>query len=130
MSDEAIQLWVRTDKGQVFGPLGPTAIELLLDNGILQGRVQLSTDGINYVYPGRAPGLRMIFPRELWGDTVVPGDELDAQWQHVSLPPPLPTVGNEAAAGAGPPPPGPPPGAAPGGPVAGPGARAPTAGPG
>lgn len=128
MSDESIQVWVRNDKGQVYGPLNPTSIELLLDNGIIQGRVQLSTDGSNFVFPGRAPGLRMIFPRELWGDTVVAGDELDAQWKQVSLPPPLPTVGSDAAApgarhGAAP-------GAPPGGPVAGPGARAPAAGPG
>ena len=126
MTDEAIQLWVRNDKGQVFGPLSPTSIELLLDNGIVQGRVQVSTDGSNYVFPGRAPGLRMIFPRELWGDVVVPGDELDAQWANPVLPPPLPTVGSEtapahAASGS----------AVPGGPVAGPGARAAaTAGPG
>lgn len=135
MSDEGLQLWVRNDKGQVFGPLGPTAIELLLDNGIIQGRVQLSTDGLNYVYPGRAPGLRMIFPRELWGDTVVPGDEMDAQWKQVSLPPPLPAVGSDgpsAPAGVPGPPPGGPVTAGPGArvPAAGPGARAPVAGPG
>jgi curved DNA-binding protein CbpA len=123
MSDLDIQLWVRTDSGQVYGPLGPNSVELLLDNGVIQGRVQLSTDGSNYVYPGRAPGLRMFFPRELWGDTVVPGDELDAQWKKVTMPPPLPTVGNEAAAA-------PAAGGAPGGPTAGPGARAPAAGPG
>ncbi len=126
---ESLQVWVRNDKGQVYGPLTPPSVELLIDNGIIGGRLQVSTNGENYVYPGRVPGLRMIFPRETWGDTVVPGDELDAEWGKVVLPAALP--GGLLAGG-------PPPvstpsgiGAAPGGPVAGPGVpRGPVAGPG
>jgi TolA-binding protein len=132
---ESLQVWVRNDKGQVYGPLSPPSVELLIDNGIITGRMQVSTNGLDYVYPGRIPGLRMIFPKELWGDTVVPGDELDAQWGQVAMPAALPSVGG-AAGGA---PPGGPVGV-PGGPVtagpgtrgpvaAGPGARAPMSGP-
>ncbi|HEY1087981.1 MAG TPA: DUF4388 domain-containing protein, partial [Archangium sp.] len=109
MSDH-LQVWVRNDKGQVYGPLTPPSVELLIDNGVIAGRMQVSTDGMNYVYPGRVPGLRMIFPKDTWGETITPGDELDAQWSQVVLPP--------AAAGSG---------GVPGGPV---GAGAPIAGPG
>lgn len=135
MSD-SLQVWVRNDRGQVYGPLSPPSVELLIDNGIIGGRLQVSTDGQNYVFPGRVPGLRMIFPREVWGETVVPGDELDAEWARVAMPAALPgqpgavaasPSGVAAAPAAGPGatarPPVAGPGARPGGPVAGPGAR-------
>ena len=96
MSETTLQVWVRNDKGRVFGPLSPPSVELLLDNGIIDGRLQVSTNGIDYVFPGRVPGLRVLFPRALWGDTVVPGEELDAQWSQVVLPAALP-----AASGSG-----------------------------
>ncbi|MBL8910653.1 MAG: DnaJ domain-containing protein [Archangium sp.] len=147
MSEQQLQVWVRNDKGQVYGPLSPPSVELLIDNGIIGGRLQVSTNGENYVFPGRVPGLRMIFPRETWGEQIVPGDQLDAEWSKVVAPAGLPTVGTAPASGpsgAAPPPasgpsgiaPGPPPGAR--GPAAGPGVRAgpgaapggPVAGPG
>lgn len=135
MSEEVLQIWVRNEKGKVFGPLTPTSVELLLDNGVIEGRVQVSLDGSNYVFPGRMPGIRMVFPKTLWGDQVLPPNELDEAWSKVVAPPPLPTV---AAAKTGAAPGGPvgvpggpvPGGAVPGGPVpragpmAGPGARA------
>ncbi|MBL8934112.1 MAG: DnaJ domain-containing protein [Archangium sp.] len=124
MSDEVVQVWVRNEKGQVFGPLSPSSVELLLDNGVIVGRVQVSLDGMNYVFPGRMPGIRMVFPKTLWGDQVLPHNELDDVWSKVVAPPPLPTAAQGAAAPQGPAPQG----AAPGGPVAGPGA-APRAGP-
>ena len=125
MSDEVVQVWVRTEKGQVFGPLTPTSIELLLDNGVINGRVQVSLDGSNYVFPGRMPGIRMVFRKELWGEQVLPHNELDDVWSKVVAPPPVATtVGAPAAHAAGAAPGGP----VPGGPVAGPGA-APRAGP-
>ncbi|MDP1822454.1 MAG: DnaJ domain-containing protein [Archangium sp.] len=134
---ENLQVWVRNDKGQVYGPLSPPSVELLIDNQIIGGRMQVSTDGVNYVFPGRVPGLRVIFPRDTWGDTVIPGDELDAQWQQVVLPASIhgqgPTSGGAAAPSVGPVGPVGAPVAGPGvrGPVAGPGARGgPTAGPG
>lgn len=121
---ENLQVWVRNDKGQVYGPLSPPSVELLIDNQVIGGRMQVSTDGVNYVFPGRVPGLRMIFPKETWGDTVIPGEELDAQWQQVVLPASIhgqgPTSGGAAA----------PPGGPVGAPVAGPGVRGPVAGPG
>ncbi|MBM4779000.1 MAG: DnaJ domain-containing protein [Archangiaceae bacterium] len=123
MSDEVVQVWVRNEKGQVFGPLSPSSVELLLDNGVIVGRVQVSLDGINYVFPGRMPGIRMVFPKTLWGDQVLPPNELDDVWSKVVAPPPLPTAAPQAG-GAGAVPGGP----VPGGPVAGPGA-APRAGP-
>ncbi|MCA3015159.1 MAG: DnaJ domain-containing protein [Myxococcaceae bacterium] len=129
MSDEVVQVWVRTDQGKVFGPLTPTSVELLLDNGILTGAVQVSLDGANYVYPGRMPGIRMVFPRELWGDQVLPKNELDDAWSKVAPPAPLP--GAPSAEGAAPPrqAAGAAPVRGPGVPVAGPGAG-PVAGPG
>jgi hypothetical protein len=123
MSDDVVQVWVRTEKAQVFGPLSPTTVELLVDNGVVAGRVQVSLDGVNYVFPGRMPGIRMVFPKELWGDQVLPPTELDDAWSKVSAPPPLPG----APAPAGSPRAGP--GTVPGGPVAGPGAAV-RAGPG
>ncbi|MDP1920320.1 MAG: DnaJ domain-containing protein [Myxococcales bacterium] len=121
MSDEVVQIWVRTEKAQVFGPLAPTSVELLLDNGIITGRVQVSLDGANYVFPGRMPGIRMVFPRALWGEQVLPHTDLDDVWEKVAAPPPLPTAGAGAPTG---------PASAPaGGPVPRPGAGA-MAGPG
>lgn len=121
MSDEVVQVWVRTEKAQVFGPLSPTSVELLLDNGVIVGRVQVSLDGVNYVFPGRMPGVRMVFPKELWGSEVLPRTELDDVWEKVAAPAPLPGAAAPAA--------GPRPGAPPGGPVGGPTA-VPRAGPG
>src|SRR5258708_33946153 len=89
---QPLQLFVRNDKGKVWGPLAPSTVELLFDNGIIEGKVQISTDGANYVYPGRAPNLRMFVPRDLWGDTVVPGDDLN------NPPPPPPPPGMQPAA--------------------------------
>ncbi|MDX2008662.1 MAG: DnaJ domain-containing protein [Myxococcaceae bacterium] len=122
MSDEVVQVWVRTEKAQVFGPLSPTSVELLLDNGVITGRVQVSVDGVNYVFPGRMPGVRMVFPKELWGSEVLPHTALDDQWAKVAAPLALPGAAPPGGPRAGA-------GAVPGGPVAGPGA-APRAGPG
>ncbi|MGV3624368.1 MAG: hypothetical protein ACO1OB_26345, partial [Archangium sp.] len=120
MSD-SLQVWVRNDKGQVYGPLSPPSVELLIDNGVIGGRLQVSTDGQNYVFPGRVPGLRMIFPREVWGETVVPGDDLDNEWGRVAMPAALPgQPGAQASTPSG----------INAAPVAGPGARAPMPGPG
>ncbi len=123
MSGELLQIWVRNDKGQVYGPLSPPSIELLIDNAVIAGRMQISTDGVNYVFPGRVPGLRMIFPKDTWGDTVVPGEQLDAQWAQVVLPAALPSLAPTGSIPSGI-------SAAPsGGPVGGPVARAPAGGP-
>ncbi|MBS1152654.1 MAG: repeat/DnaJ protein, partial [Myxococcaceae bacterium] len=65
---EPLQIWVRNDKGKVFGPLMPATVELLLDNGLIAGKVQVSLDGSNYVYPARMPEVRDSFPPELWGE--------------------------------------------------------------
>lgn len=131
---ELLQVWVRNDKGQVYGPLTPPSVELLIDNGVIGGRMQVSTDGVNYVFPGRVPGLRMIFPKDSWGETIVPGDELDAQWGQVVMPA---SIHGQGATSGGAPSPAAAPAAAPmagpgiRGPVAGAGARGgPTAGPG
>jgi hypothetical protein len=125
MSEEGVQLqvWVRTEQAKVYGPLTSTSLELLFDNGIVQGRVQLSLDGQNYVYPGRMPGVRMVVPRELWGDVIAPGEAEDAAYGHVSLPPsiaPPPSAASPGTAPAVGPAPGPPVRPAP---TAGPGTR-------
>ena len=129
---EHLQFWVRNDKGQVYGPLTPPSVELLIDNQVIGGRMQVSTDGVNYVFPGRVPGLRMIFPKESWGETIVPGDELDAAWGQAVMPASIhgqgPTSGGAAAAAA--PAPAAPAGGPVGVPTAGPGIRSAVGGPG
>ncbi len=122
MSD-TLQVWVRNDKGQVYGPLSPPSVELLIDNGIIGGRLQVSTNGENYVYPGRVPGLRMIFPKETWGDTVVPGEQLDAEWARVAMPAAMSAQASSPSGLSRAPVAGPGARAPAGGPVAGPGAR-------
>ena len=42
---QPLQIFVRNDKGKVWGPLMPASVELLIDSGVIDGRVQLSTDG-------------------------------------------------------------------------------------
>ena len=130
---EPVQIFVRNDKGKVWGPLTPATVELLLDNGLIEGRIQVATDGATYMFPGRVPHIRQYIPRALWGDVVVPGPDLDAP---PPPPPPVPkelggqdagpaVVGGDGAAADGAAPM-----AGPGtGPTAGPGA-APRAGPG
>jgi len=111
---QPLQIFVRNDKGKIWGPLAPATVELLIDNGQIQGRVQLSLDGSNYVFPGRLPNIRQFVPKQLWGDQIVPGDDL----QHPPPPPPIPGEMPHNA----------PPIAPAGGPIAGPGAL--RAGPG
>ena len=63
------QIFVRDGEGKVYGPLEPVTVELLIDGGVLNGRLQVSTDGIQYGDPARYPAVRDYFPRHLWGDT-------------------------------------------------------------
>ncbi|MBN1203716.1 MAG: DnaJ domain-containing protein [Myxococcaceae bacterium] len=70
---EVRQYFVRNEKGTVWGPLTLSTIELLIDNGAIQGQLQISEDGIRFAFPGRFPHLRDAFPRELWGDVVAAG---------------------------------------------------------
>src|SRR5688572_26717537 len=112
---EVQQYFVRNDKGLLWGPLALQTIELLVDNGIISGKIQISEDGLNFAYPGRFPHLRDAFPRELWGDVVVPGPTSPAPARTAVIIPPE-VSGAPAAPPAS-------------GPTAGPGA-APTAGPG
>ncbi|WP_257452359.1 J domain-containing protein [Archangium lipolyticum] len=67
------QYFVRNETGMIWGPLALPTIELLIDNGSIQGRLQVSEDGINFAFPGLFPHIRDAFPREMWGDVVVPG---------------------------------------------------------
>ncbi|HEX8700027.1 MAG TPA: DnaJ domain-containing protein [Myxococcaceae bacterium] len=107
---EGRQYFVRNDKGTVWGPLTLPTIELLIDNGAIQGRLQVSEDGINFAYPGRFPHLRDAFPREMWGDVIAPGEtvritktELPVQMGGPSAPvaPAAPVAGTAAMAGPG-----------------------------
>ncbi len=65
---DPLQIWVRNDKGKVWGPLMPATLELLFDNDLIPGKVQVSLDGANFVYPARLPEVRDFVPKELWGD--------------------------------------------------------------
>ena len=62
------QIFVRNREGKVFGPIEPSTVELLIEGGVLQGLLQVSTDGESYALPYRFPELRDFFPRHLWGD--------------------------------------------------------------
>ncbi len=106
------QYFVRNDQGTIWGPLALSTIELLIDNGSIQGRIQVSEDGINFAFPGRFPHLRDSFPRELWGDVVAPGPSTST----APATPPAPQPGT---------PPGAPAAGPVGVPMAGPGATAP-----
>jgi len=111
---EVRQYFVRNDQGTIWGPLALPTIELLIDNGSIQGRIQVSEDGINFAFPGRFPHIRDAFPRELWGDVIASG--------------PSTPVGGAVPTGPSMPP-APKPGMAPGAPASGP-AGVPRAGPG
>ncbi len=114
-SAEPRQYWVRNDKGKVWGPLAYATIELLIDNGALEGRLQASYDGINFAFPGRFPDLRDAFPKNLWG---VEGDGEPAAAKAAAAPPPPPRPDSSpgSSPGLGPEPGGPPVLAAAGGP--------------
>jgi tetratricopeptide (TPR) repeat protein len=122
---EVRQYFIRNDKGTLWGPLTLSTIELLIDNGVIQGRLQVSEDGLNFAFPGRFPHIRDAFPREMWGDVIAAGETV--QVAKTELPPELlgqtaPALGAPAPAATGM------------APMAGPGAvaqaAAPRAGPG
>ncbi|HLL81672.1 MAG TPA: DUF4388 domain-containing protein, partial [Longimicrobium sp.] len=126
--DAPLQVFIRNDKGRIWGPLSLATVSLLLDNGMVEGKVQVSKDGLNFAFPGRFPDLRDAFPRDLWGDVVVPGPEptrgaaqpaVVAQTMVLGMDDDVPMA--PVAPPAGPPP---------GGPMAGPGATGPRPGPG
>lgn len=62
------QIFVRDGEGKVYGPLEPVTVELLIDGGVLNGALLVSTDGVRYGSPARYPGLKDYFPRHLWAD--------------------------------------------------------------
>ena len=72
---EPLQVTVRNEQGKLWGPLALATVELLIDSGLIVGRLQVSTDGLNFAFPGRFPGIRKAFPRALWGDVIVEGDD-------------------------------------------------------
>ncbi|TNV63365.1 J domain-containing protein [Corallococcus exiguus] len=119
---EVRQYWVRNDRGTTWGPLTGATIELLIDSGSIQGKIQVSIDGLQFAFPWRFPEVRDSFPRELWGDGA-PASLLQSTPGAIAPPPPgpaAPVAGPAAVPMAGP-------GMAP---VAGPGTRPPMAGPG
>ncbi len=73
------QIFVRNREGKVFGPIEPSTVELLIEGGILQGLLQVSTDGESYALPFRFPQIRDFFPRHLWGDDSRRDVQLDSE---------------------------------------------------
>ncbi|GEL69137.1 J domain-containing protein [Myxococcus virescens] len=130
---EVRQYWVRNDRGTMWGPLTLPTIELLIESGSIQGRLQMSEDGLNFAFPWRFPEAREVVPRELWGPGAPPvsAAEQAAPGAPMGMAPGAPVMagpGVRPAAG-----PGVAPSAGPGAPIAGPGVRpgvAPIAGPG
>ncbi|HEY1335512.1 MAG TPA: hypothetical protein VGF31_14715, partial [Myxococcaceae bacterium] len=84
------QIFVRNREGRVFGPIEPSTVELLIESGVLQGLLQVSTDGERYALPFRFPELRDFFPRHLWGDEGRKEVQLDAEGPHATAPRPGP----------------------------------------
>jgi curved DNA-binding protein CbpA len=82
------QVFIRNQKGVVWGPLAPETVELLIENQIVQGALQVSQDGINFAFPGRFPELRDFFPPEMW--------EGNAPSAHAAAPDPEPVSGPPA----------------------------------
>ncbi|WP_426749113.1 tetratricopeptide repeat protein [Myxococcus sp. Y35] len=129
---EVRQYWVRNDRGTMWGPLTLPTIELLIESGAIQGRLQMSVDGLNFAFPWRFEEAREVIPRELWGPgapppAASPGGQVSAAPGAAPMPGTMPAAGPGAAPMAGP---GARPVAGPGAaPMAGPGA-VPTAGPG
>jgi hypothetical protein len=76
--NEPVQVFVRNEKGHVWGPLAPATVELLIGNGTIAGKLQVSLDGERYVFPGRVPNVRLAFPRASWGDVIAEGDDIPA----------------------------------------------------
>jgi len=95
------QIFVRNREGKVFGPIEPSTVELLIESGVLQGLLQVSTDGEHYALPFRFPELRDVFPRHLWGDDGRKDVQLDAEAPAA----PVPAAGGPSAALFGAPPP-------------------------
>ena len=94
------QIFVRNREGKVFGPIEPSTVELLIESGVLQGLLQVSTDGEHYALPFRFPEIRDSFPRHLWGDDSRKDVQLDAEAPAA----PAPAAGVPAAALFGAPP--------------------------
>src|SRR3954466_12174951 len=117
---DPLQVWVRNEKGKVWGPVMPATLELLFDNQIIPGKVQVSLDGMNYVYPSRMPEIRNSVPRELWGEGGPPAEEIPVAPARSAVPGGPPTLGGPPVLGGN---------APPGGPVR-PAGGAPMAGPG
>ncbi|HYX91574.1 MAG TPA: DnaJ domain-containing protein [Myxococcaceae bacterium] len=67
-ADAPRQVFIRTERGLRWGPLTPAVLELLVDNGHLEGRFQISLDGEHFDWPGQFPEIRDFLPRALWGD--------------------------------------------------------------
>jgi len=88
------QIFVRNREGKVFGPIEPSTVELLIEGGVLQGLLQVSTDGERYALPFRFPELRDYFPRHLWGDD----SRQEVQLDQDSPAPEAPAGGEIAAA--------------------------------
>ncbi|RKH31923.1 DUF4388 domain-containing protein, partial [Corallococcus sicarius] len=95
---EVRQYWVRNDRGTTWGPLTAPTIELLIDSGAIQGRIQVSNDGLQFAFPWRFPEVRDAFPRELWGD----GAPASLQQSASGAPPPPGPSAPVAAPVAGP----------------------------
>ncbi|HYO58902.1 hypothetical protein, partial [Archangium sp.] len=52
------QYFVRNEQGTIWGPLALPIIAQLIGNGTIQGRLQVSEDGVNFAFPGRFPHIR------------------------------------------------------------------------
>jgi hypothetical protein len=72
-----LQLWIRTESGRVLGPLGPSTLAVLAEDGSFGRRCEASRDGVLFSEPWLFPELREVLPAALLG-AVAPADEPEA----------------------------------------------------
>lgn len=70
-----LQLFVKSAKGQVWGPLSPSTIGLMVENGLIESRgLTLSVDGVTFMEAARFPqNIRDFLPPEVGGGPILGG---------------------------------------------------------
>src|SRR5918996_1038424 len=102
---EPQQVFVRNDRGRRWGPIAPATLEILLENGLIEGRIQISVDGENFTWPGRVPEIRDYVPHALWGDGVPAPATVAPSIAPVQGQSPMPVPARATPPGGHPPPP-------------------------
>jgi tetratricopeptide (TPR) repeat protein len=62
-----VQIFVRNDEGRVWGPIALPTVELLIENRLIKGVLEISLDGVNFKPPGEMTELAGQLPAVLLG---------------------------------------------------------------